>query len=178
MLHVWREIFHIPINSSTKDFRGCASLTGVSSVVFVPATAQLKAAMKRKNQVSRGKPLAPSKRLRLEAQRVLKEKVQEIADSKGLKIRYCNLKECEDQHLNSMDSPCAAMRAEMDWPAGVPFVHPHDLPNKAKQAFLEAYEPGWTAAQDGDMGLLEPGQAQQGQNFACKTLSLLLCGSE
>ncbi|CAM6111366.1 unnamed protein product [Calypogeia fissa] len=114
---------------------------------------------KRRKQASRGKPLAPSKRLRLEAQRVLKERVQEIADSKGLKIRFCNFKDCEEQHINSLDSPCAAMRAEMGWPAGVPFVHPHDLPNKAKQAFLEAYEPGWTAAQDGELSLLESGHA-------------------
>lgn len=138
----------------------------LEAVVFVPATAQLKAAMKRKKQVSRGKPLAPSKRLRLEAQRVLKERVQEIADRKGLKIRYCNLKECEEQHLNSMDSPCAVLRAEMDWPAGVPFVHPHDLPNKAKQAFLEAYEPGWSAAQDGELGMVEGGQGQHGHMLA------------
>lgn len=148
---------------------GAVGLIGkVVAVVFVPATAQLKAAMKRKKQVSRGKPLAPSKRLRLEAQRVLKERVQEIADRKGLKIRYCNLKECEEQHLNSMDSPCAVLRAEMDWPAGVPFVHPHDLPNKAKQAFLEAYEPGWSAAQDGEMGMVEGGQGQHGMMLACK----------
>lgn len=123
---------------------------------------------KRKKQVSRGKPLAPSKRLRLEAQRVLKERVQEIADRKGLKIRYCNLKECEEQHLNAIESPCGVLRAEMDWPAGVPFVHPHDLPNKAKQAFLEAYEPGWSAAQDGEMSLVEGGQAQGHGMLACK----------
>jgi len=35
---------------------------------------------------------------------------------------------------------------EIGWPLGVPFVHPHDLPNKAKLGFLEAYEPGWTEA--------------------------------
>lgn len=122
---------------------------------------------KRRKQASRGKPLAPSKRLRLEAQRVLKERVQEIADSKGLKIRFCNFKDCEEQHINSLDSPCAAMRAEMGWPAGVPFVHPHDLPNKAKQAFLEAYEPGWTAAQDGELGLLESGHGHHNIH-ACK----------
>ncbi|XP_073392925.1 uncharacterized protein [Physcomitrium patens] len=131
-----------------------------------PLEAQSKATIKRKKQVSRGKPLAPSKRLRLEAQRVLKERVQEIADNKGLKIRYCNLKECEEQHLNSMVSPCAELRAQMGWPAGVPFVHPHDLPNKAKQAFLEAYEPGWTAAQDGDLHLVDASQAQQGHMLA------------
>ncbi|KAG6557680.1 hypothetical protein Mapa_000444 [Marchantia paleacea] len=117
----------------------------------------MKPGSKRRKQVSRGKPLAPSKRLRLEAQRVLKDRVQEIADSKGLKIRFCNFKDCEEQHLTSIDSPCAVMRQEMGWPQGVPFVHPHDLPNKAKQAFLEAYEPGWTAAQDGELGLLEAG---------------------
>uniref|UniRef100_A0A7I4C2E7 Isopenicillin N synthase-like Fe(2+) 2OG dioxygenase domain-containing protein n=1 Tax=Physcomitrium patens TaxID=3218 RepID=A0A7I4C2E7_PHYPA len=131
--------------------------------VFVPATSQLKAAMKRKKQVSRGKPLAPSKRLRLEAQRVLKERVQEIADAKGLKIRYCNLKECEEQHLNAAQSPCGHLREAMNWPVGVPFVHPHDLPNKAKQAFLEAYEPGWSANQDSELGMVEVVQDQHGQ---------------
>lgn len=157
---------------------GLSTAVTAAGVYQLPAaTTQLKAAMKRKKQVSRGKPLAPSKRLRLEAQRVLKERVQEIADNKGLKIRYCNLKECEEQHLNAMDSPCAAMRAEMEWPAGVPFVHPHDLPNKAKQAFLEAYEPGWTAAQDGDIQIIDQsGQAQPGQMLACKILSFLSCG--
>ncbi len=140
------------------------------SIVFVPAIGSMKSVLKRRKQVSRGKPLAPSKRLRLEAQRVLKERVQEIADSKGLKVRYCSLKECEEHHLNAAESPCAVLRAEMGWPQGVPFVHPHDLPNKAKQAFLEAYEPGWTAAQDGELGVLEPSQAQQAQH-ACKTLS-------
>ncbi|KAL2622055.1 hypothetical protein R1flu_002260 [Riccia fluitans] len=125
-----------------------------------PDANTLKPGSKRRKQISRGKPLAPSKRLRLEAQRVLKDRVQEIADSKGLKIRFCNFKDCEEQHLNVIDSPCAVMRQEMGWPAGVPFVHPHDLPNKAKQAFLEAYEPGWTAAQDGEMGLIEAGQGQ------------------
>jgi hypothetical protein len=140
------------------------------SIVFVPAIGSMKSVLKRRKQVSRGKPLAPSKRLRLEAQRVLKERVQEIADSKGLKVRYCSLKECEEHHLNAAESPCAVLRAEMGWPQGVPFVHPHDLPNKAKQAFLEAYEPGWTAAQDGEVGVLEPSQAQQAQH-ACKTLS-------
>ncbi|XP_024402494.1 uncharacterized protein [Physcomitrium patens] len=131
--------------------------------VFVPATAQLKAAMKRKKQVSRGKPLAPSKRLRLEAQRVLKERVQEIADAKGLKIRYCNLKECEEQHLNAVESPCGRLREAINWPVGVPFVHPHDLPNRAKQAFLEAYEPGWSANQDGELGMEDAVQDQHGQ---------------
>uniref|UniRef100_A0A7I4ASE1 Uncharacterized protein n=1 Tax=Physcomitrium patens TaxID=3218 RepID=A0A7I4ASE1_PHYPA len=150
-----------------------SSRSGVSAFSFaapleviVPATAQSKAAMKRKKQASRGKPLAPSKRLRLEAQRVLKERVQEIADSKGLKIRYCNLKECEEQHLNAMNSPCAALRAQMGWPAGVPFVHPHDLPNKAKQAFLEAYEPGWTAAQDAELPMRDASQAQHSHMFS------------
>ena len=36
--------------------------------------------------------LAPSKRLRMEAQRVLKDKVQDMAEAKGLKIRFCSLK--------------------------------------------------------------------------------------
>jgi hypothetical protein len=65
----------------------------------------------------------------------------------------------------------------MGWPQGVPFVHPHDLPNKAKQAFLEAYEPGWTAAQDGELGSVEAGQAQQAQH-ACKTLNSFIVENE
>lgn len=76
-----------------------------------------------------------------------------------------------------MVSPCAELRAQMGWPAGVPFVHPHDLPNKAKQAFLEAYEPGWTAAQDGDLHLVDASQAQQGHMLACKILNSLLFDS-
>ncbi|XP_020595593.1 uncharacterized protein LOC110035666 isoform X1 [Phalaenopsis equestris] len=102
--------------------------------------------MKRKKNSTRCKPLPPSKRLRLEAQRVLKERVQDIADKKGIKLRFCNLKECEG-HIQSRDSPCGSIRMEIGWPPGVPFVHPHDLPNKSKIGFLEAYEPGWTAAQ-------------------------------
>lgn len=102
--------------------------------------------MKRKKNNTRCKPLPPSKRLRLEAQRVLKERVQDIADKKGIKLRFCNLKECEG-HIQSLDSPCGNIRMEIGWPPGVPFVHPHDLPNKSKLGFLEAYEPGWTAAQ-------------------------------
>lgn len=101
--------------------------------------------LKRKKNITR-KPLPPSKRLRLEAQRVLKERVQAIADKKGVRLRFCNLKECEG-HIQSRDSPCGSIRMEIGWPAGVPFVHPHDLPNKSKLGFLEAYEPGWTAAQ-------------------------------
>lgn len=99
----------------------------------------------RRKQNPKSKPLPPSKRLRLEAQRVLKERVQDIADKKGIKLRFCNLKECES-HIHSIDSPCANIRMEIGWPLGVPFVHPHDLPNKAKLGFLEAYEPGWTEA--------------------------------
>lgn len=53
------------------------------------------------------------------------------------------------------------MRMEIGWPPGVPFVHPHDLPNKAKMGFLEAYEPGWTTTHDMDLSLLETGQAGQ-----------------
>lgn len=101
--------------------------------------------MRRKKQNSKSKPLPPSKRLRLEAQRVLKERVQDIADKKGIKLRFCNLKDCES-HIHTIDSPCANIRMEIGWPPGVPFVHPHDLPNKAKLGFLEAFEPGWTEA--------------------------------
>lgn len=119
---------------------------------FQPSDGSMKAVKKYQRQSSKVKPLAPSKRLRLEAQRVLKEKVQEIADSKGIKIRFCSLKDCEEQHISRLDSPCAGIRAEIGWPGAVPFVHPHDLPNKAKRAFLEAYEPGWTTSQSEDMG--------------------------
>ncbi|GJN32359.1 hypothetical protein PR202_gb20862 [Eleusine coracana subsp. coracana] len=101
---------------------------------------------KKKKGHTRTKPLPPSKRLRLEAQRVLKERVQDIADKKGIKLKFCNLKECEN-HIRSLKSPCENIRLEIGWPQGVPFVHPHDLPNKAKLGFLEAYEPGWTAFQ-------------------------------
>ncbi|GFP97881.1 hypothetical protein PHJA_001932200 [Phtheirospermum japonicum] len=101
----------------------------------------IKSVMRRKKTNLRCKPLPPSKRLRLEAQRVLKERVQDIADKKGIKLRFCTLKECES-HIHSLDSPCANIRMEIGWPPGVPFVHPHDLPNKAKIGFLETYEPG------------------------------------
>ncbi|CAA6669894.1 unnamed protein product [Spirodela intermedia] len=112
----------------------------------------LKPSIKRKKNSTRCKPLPPSKRLRLEAQRVLKERVQNIADKKGIKLRFCGLKECEG-HIRSLDSPCSRIRMELGWPPGVPFVHPHDLPNKAKLGFLEAYEPGWTVSQhDMDRG--------------------------
>ncbi|XP_047943272.1 uncharacterized protein LOC125190114 isoform X2 [Salvia hispanica] len=107
----------------------------------------IKPIMQRKKNNLRCKPLPPSKRLRLEAQRVLKERVQDIADKKGIKLRFCTLKECEG-HINSIDSPCANVRMEIGWPPGVPFVHPHDLPNKAKIGFLETYEPGWSETND------------------------------
>lgn len=103
--------------------------------------------MQRKKNSLRCKPLPPSKKLRLEAQRVLKERVQDIADKKGMKLRFCTLKECEN-HIHSLDSPCANVRMEIGWPPGVPFVHPHDLPNKAKIGFLETYEPGWSETND------------------------------
>ncbi|XP_026417968.1 uncharacterized protein LOC113313408 isoform X2 [Papaver somniferum] len=120
----------------------------------------LKSLVKRRKPNTRCKPLPPSKRLRLEAQRVLKERVQEIADKKGIKLRFCSLKDCES-HIQSLDSPCGSIRMEIGWPPGVPFVHPHDLPNKAKLGFLEAYEPGWTASQDVESSLIETGQASQ-----------------
>ncbi|XP_048130672.1 uncharacterized protein LOC115738688 isoform X3 [Rhodamnia argentea] len=107
----------------------------------------MKPLMRRKKNSSKCKPLPPSKRLRLEAQRVLKERVQDIADKRGIKLRFCTLKDCET-HIRSLDGPCANIRLEIGWPPGVPFVHPHDLPNKAKVEFLKAYEPGWTATND------------------------------
>lgn len=106
----------------------------------------LKLLLKAKKSTPSRKPLPPSKRLRLEAQRVLKERVQDIADKKGIKLRFCCLKECEG-HVQALDSPCLRIRTEIGWPIGVPFVHPHDLPNKAKLGFLETYEPGWMASQ-------------------------------
>ncbi|XP_035549955.1 uncharacterized protein LOC109019903 isoform X3 [Juglans regia] len=128
---------------------------------FPPAQdGSMKPLMRRRKNDPRSKPLPPSKRLRLEAQRVLKERVQDIADKKGIKLRFCNLKECEN-HVHTLDSPCANIRMEIGWPPGVPFVHPHDLPNKAKIGFLEAYEPGWAATHDMELSLTEPGQASQ-----------------
>ncbi|XP_057527996.1 uncharacterized protein LOC130806808 [Amaranthus tricolor] len=120
----------------------------------------MKPLIKRRKSNSKCKPLPPSKRLRLEAQRVLKERVQDIADKKGIKLRFCSLKECEN-HIHSLDSPCANIRMEIGWPPGVPFVHPHDLPNKAKIGFLEAYEPGWTITHDMELSLIDPGQSTQ-----------------
>ncbi|XP_006407280.2 uncharacterized protein LOC18025071 isoform X2 [Eutrema salsugineum] len=117
----------------------------------------MKQLKKRRKSDSRLKPLPPSKRLRLEAQRVLKERVQEIADKKGIKLRFCNLKECENNH-NVINSPCANIRREIGWPHGVPFVHPHDLPNKAKIGFLETYEPGWSETHDMELSLSETAQ--------------------
>lgn len=73
--------------------------------------------------------------------------------------------------MHLLDSPCANIRMEIKWPAGVPFVHPHDLPNKAKISFLEAYEPGWTATHDMDFAPIEPGQAgQPSANCTCNIL--------
>ncbi|GMP64773.1 hypothetical protein CsSME_00025893 [Camellia sinensis var. sinensis] len=120
----------------------------------------MKPLLRRRKNNSRCKPLPPSKRLRLEAQRVLKERVQDIADKKGIKLRFCTLKECES-HIHTLDSPCANIRMEIGWPPGVPFVHPHDLPNKAKIGFLETYEPGWTATHDMELSLIDPGQPSQ-----------------
>ncbi|KAE9458425.1 hypothetical protein C3L33_09675, partial [Rhododendron williamsianum] len=123
-------------------------------------TGSMKPLLRRRKSNARCKPLPPSKRLRLEAQRVLKERVQDIADKKGIKLRFCALKECEN-HIRSLDSPCANLRLEIGWPPGVPFVHPHDLPNKAKIGFLETYEPGWTATHDMELSLIDPGQSSQ-----------------
>lgn len=120
----------------------------------------MKQMKKRKKSDSRLKPLPPSKRLRLEAQRVLKERVQEIADKKGIKLRFCNPKDCESNH-NTMNSPCAHIKMEIGWPQGVPFVHPHDLPNKAKIGFLETYEPGWSETHDMELSLSEAAQGNQ-----------------
>ncbi|KAF8024477.1 hypothetical protein BT93_F1604 [Corymbia citriodora subsp. variegata] len=136
----------------------------------------MKPLVRRKKNSSKCKPLPPSKRLRLEAQRVLKERVQDIADKRGIKLRFCTLKECET-HIHSLDSPCASIRMEIGWPPGVPFVHPHDLPNKAKVGFLKAYEPGWTATNDTELSLTEPGQIHQHSadcNFKAETMHNLV----
>ncbi|KAL8208973.1 hypothetical protein R6Q57_008385 [Mikania cordata] len=135
----------------------------------------MKPLMKRKKNNSRLKPLPPSKRLRLEAQRVLKERVQDIADKKGIKLRFCTLKECES-HIHTLDSPCGNIRLEIGWPLGVPFVHPHDLPNKAKIGFLETYEPGWSANHDMELSLIETGQpSQHADNCNHLHFSILFC---
>ncbi|KAJ8900687.1 hypothetical protein K2173_025498 [Erythroxylum novogranatense] len=118
----------------------------------------MKTSSRRRKNNSRSKPLPPSKRLRLVAQRVLKERVQDIAEKKGIKLRFCNLKDCE-KHIHALDSPCSNIRMEIGWPPGVPFVHPHDLPNKAKIGFLEAYEPGST--HDMELNMMESGQGSQ-----------------
>lgn len=111
---------------------------------FISVSLRRSTKKKRDTSASR-KSLPPSKRLRLEAQRVLKEKVMEIAERKGLKMKFCRLGHCED-HVRTSSGPCNGIRAALGWPSTVPFVHPHDLPNKAKIAFLEAYEPGWSTA--------------------------------
>lgn len=141
----------------------------------------MKPMMRRRKSNSRSKPLPPSKRLRLEAQRVLKERVQDIADKKGIKLRFCTLKDCES-HIQSLDSPCTNIRMEIGWPPGVPFVHPHDLPNKAKIGFLETYEPGWSATHDMELSLIDPGQPSQhtsncnyhSPNYPCFSASVSL----
>lgn len=120
-------------------------------------TAEKPRKRKSRGEMSGDRGLAPSKRLRLEAQRVLKEKVQDLAEMKQLKIRFCNLKECEEQHMQMEDPPCAYLRSQLGWPSLVPFVHPHDLPNRGKQSFLEAFEPGWTERQGGDIPNFELG---------------------
>ncbi|CAN6445122.1 unnamed protein product [Victoria cruziana] len=148
---------------------------GFQSYTFSSASdgaGSVKATLKKRKTSTKSKPLPPSKRLRLEAQRVLKERVQDIADKKGIKLRFCSLKECEE-HVHSMDSPCLNIRTELGWPQGVPFVHPHDLPNKAKVGFLEAYEPGWAASQDLELNLIEMGQASQ-HSANCNSLFIFL----
>lgn len=132
----------------------------LSNFNFPVQDGSMKSLVRRRKNNSRCKSLPPSKRLRLEAQRVLKDRVQEIADKKGIKLRFCSLKECEN-HIHSLDSPCAHIRMEIGWPPGVPFVHPHDLPNKAKIGFLEAYEPGWSITHDMELSLIEPGHSSQ-----------------
>ncbi|KAE8681150.1 2-oxoglutarate (2OG) and Fe(II)-dependent oxygenase superfamily protein isoform 1 [Hibiscus syriacus] len=101
----------------------------------------MKPLIRRRKNNTRCKPLPPSKRLRLEAQRVLKERI--------------------------------VLVLEIGWPHGVPFVHPHDLPNKAKIGFLEAYEPGWTATQDMELSLTEPGGQASQQSGNCNCTSLV-----
>ncbi|GLU18007.1 hypothetical protein SLE2022_343300 [Rubroshorea leprosula] len=64
-----------------------------------PQDGSMKPLMRRKKNNSRCKPLPPSKRLRLEAQRLLKERVQEIADKKGIKLRLVNSQQIATESL-------------------------------------------------------------------------------
>jgi len=191
---------------------------------------------------SGGRSLAPSKRLRMEAQRVLEEKVQDLADTKGIKIQFCNLKaspraapspphpsrllghlcperrghnrqrpeacgdaplyalcwfcrcpgahasacacpcavvvfqECEEQHLNMEEPPCGYLRVQLGWPGGVPFVHPHDLPDRAKQSFLEAYEPGSSERQQQEPLGIEVGTTPSGRGVGASAFLTLVSG--
>ncbi|XP_074312745.1 uncharacterized protein LOC141648158 isoform X2 [Silene latifolia] len=154
----------VPVDDFMQRAHPASSLLnqqGLPSFNFpTPQDGSMKPSFRKRKNNSKCKPLPPSKRLRLEAQRVLKERVQDIADKKGIKLRFCSLKECEN-HIHLLDSPCANIRMEIEWPPGVPFVHPHDLPNKAKIGFLEAYEPGWTITHDMELSLIDVGQSAQ-----------------
>ncbi|CAI7903052.1 unnamed protein product, partial [Closterium sp. NIES-54] len=65
---------------------------GAAMPMVEPGSPNVRRRKKHRIMGSDGRSLAPSKRLRMEAQRVLKEKVQDLADAKGIKIRFCNLK--------------------------------------------------------------------------------------
>ncbi|KAJ3683214.1 hypothetical protein LUZ60_013441 [Juncus effusus] len=131
--------------STVDDFIQQRSFKKSGALIMNGQDGSFKNSPKKKETNAHLKPLPPSKRLRLEAQRVLREKVQEIAEKKGIKLKFCSPKQCEN-HMRESNSSCLGIRAVLGWPPSVPFVHPHDLPNKAKIAFLEAFEPGWTAS--------------------------------
>ncbi|KAM1592013.1 hypothetical protein PS1_036174 [Malus domestica] len=62
---------------------------GFQSSNFHAAQDESKEPLLRRRKSERTKPLPPSKRLWVEAQRVLKEWVQDIADKKRIKLRLC-----------------------------------------------------------------------------------------
>ncbi|GFS37049.1 2-oxoglutarate (2OG) and Fe(II)-dependent oxygenase superfamily protein [Actinidia rufa] len=67
------------------------SLTGTisqDSIFLWPNTEPMKPLWRRRKNNGRCKPLPPSKILRLEAQRVLKQRVQDIADKKSITLRF------------------------------------------------------------------------------------------
>ncbi|GJR82605.1 hypothetical protein Tco_0153390 [Tanacetum coccineum] len=135
----------------------------------------MKPLMKRKKNTSRLKPLPPYKRLRLEAQRVLKERVQDIAEKKGIKLRFCHLNVVRSPTFTQLDCPLPVIiRVEIGVASRSAFCSTHDLPKQAKIGFLEAYEPGWTANHDMELGLIETGQSSQhADNYNTLHLSVL-----
>ncbi|RXH98491.1 hypothetical protein DVH24_010816 [Malus domestica] len=103
---------------------------------FHAAQDESKEPLLRRRKSERTKPLPPSKRLWVEAQRVLKEWVQDIADKKRIKLRLCNLKECENQ-IQTLDSPCANIRMEIGWPHGCHLFIPMISPTRQRSVSLK-----------------------------------------